>query len=76
MNHGYSERPKFGQVSWLDNEIAEISLLMPAWHAAQLLTAATAERVTVGQLLRGLIREYLAQRPAENMRQELELAAP
>jgi hypothetical protein len=76
MNHGYSERPKIGQVSWLDHEIAEVSLLLPAWHAAQLLTAATSERVTVGQLLRGLIQEYLAQRPTENTSQELELAAP
>jgi hypothetical protein len=75
MNHGYNERAKIGQVSWLDHEIAEVSLLMPAWHAAQLLTAATAERVTVGQLLRGLVHEYLAQQPVENMHQELESAA-
>jgi hypothetical protein len=62
MNLGQTERPDVGQVSWLDDEVAEISLLMPAWQTAQLLDLANSHRLTVGQLLRGLVRAYLAER--------------
>ena len=62
MNLGQTERPDVGHVSWADEEFAEISLLMPAWQASQLLDLANSQRLTVGQLLRGLVRAYLAER--------------
>jgi hypothetical protein len=70
MRRIYSDRPEIGQVSWLDEEIAEISLLMPGWQAAQLVAIATRQRVTVGQLLRDLVKSYLAKRTPGNKRQE------
>jgi hypothetical protein len=36
MNTGTSDRPEVGQFSWHNEEIAEISLLVPAWEAAEL----------------------------------------
>ena len=59
-----SGRPEVGQVGWLDQEVAEISLLVPGWQAAQLVSLASSQRLTAGQLLRRLIRQYLAHRPA------------
>ena len=76
MNQGYSDRPEVGQVSWSNEEFAEVSLLLAGWQAAQLATVAAAQRVTVGQLLRGLISKYLAQRATRNKRQKMEALAP
>ena len=59
-----SGRPEVGQVGWLDQDVAEISLLVPGWQAAQLVSLANSQRLTVGQLLRRLVRRYLAHRPA------------
>jgi len=70
MSQAYSNRPEVGQVCWPNEEIAEISLLTPGWQAAQLVALATSQRVTVGQLLRGLIHKYLARRATENKRQK------
>lgn len=71
-----SDRAEIGQVSWLDEEIAEVSLLLPGWQAAQLVTIATCQRVTVGQLLRDFIKIYLAKRTPGNKRQESEVLTP
>jgi hypothetical protein len=75
VNEGFSDRPEIGQVSWPEKEIAEVSLLMCAWEAAQLVTMASVQRVTVGQLLRGLIREFLAREAGVNRHQEPEALA-
>ena len=56
-----SGRPEVGQVGWLDQEVAEISVLMPAWQTAQLLDLATSRRLTLGELLRGVVGTYLEQ---------------
>jgi hypothetical protein len=66
MNRSKTERAEVGQVTWLDEEIAEISLLLPGWQAAQLVSLATSQRATVGQFLRWLIRKHLDQRSNEN----------
>jgi hypothetical protein len=76
VSRGFSVRPEIGQVSWLETEIAEISLLLRAKEASRLAALATAQRVTVGQLLRGLVREFLAQEASVNRPQDLELLAP
>jgi hypothetical protein len=62
MSFDRSGRPEVGQVGWLDQEVAEISLLVPGWQAARLVSLAGSQRLTAGQLLRRLIRQYLVQR--------------
>jgi hypothetical protein len=61
MKPSYSDRPEIGQISWLDEEIAEVFLLLPGWQLSQLVAIASCQRVTAGQLLRHLIEIYLAQ---------------
>jgi len=43
----------------LDAEMAELTLLLPAWWLAVLETAATEQGKTPAQLVRNLIRDYL-----------------
>jgi hypothetical protein len=45
----------------VDEEMAELSLLLPGWQAAALEQSARARGMTVGQVLRGLVRDFLAQ---------------
>jgi hypothetical protein len=61
MNHGQTDRSDVSQVTWPDQEVAEISVLMPAWQTAQLLDLATSRRLTLGELLRGVVGTYLEQ---------------
>jgi hypothetical protein len=75
MNTGPSDRPQVGQVSWHEEEIAEISLLVSAWQAAELVSEAALQRMTVGQLLRSLIRQHLGQRTTEDASQAFEVLA-
>jgi hypothetical protein len=65
MKPSYCERPEVGQISWLDEEIAEVSLLLPGWQAAQLAALATRQRLTVGQLLRNLIKDLPRQEESQ-----------
>lgn len=44
----------------LDEEMTELSLLLPAGQAAQMERLAYSRDLTCGQLIRLLIREYLA----------------
>ena len=46
----------------LDCEVAELSLLLPAWQVAALEQAAQAEGITVAQLLRRAVQRTLMQR--------------
>ena len=75
-NSGPSVRPDDGQLSWRDEEVTEISLLMPAGQAAELLYLAGSRRLTVGQLLRGLVRAYLTQAGPEHLEATLGDARP
>jgi hypothetical protein len=45
-----------------DGEVAELSLLLPAWQISALEQAAQADGITVAQLLRRLVNRNLAQR--------------
>jgi hypothetical protein len=65
-----TDRPEIGQISWLDEGIAEVSPLLPGWHAPQVAAVASRQRVTVGQLLRELIKIYLAKRTRGNKRRK------
>jgi hypothetical protein len=61
MTNSSSEKPNAGHADSRGEEISEISLLVPAEQAAELLRQAAVQRITVGQLLRCLIRGYLRQ---------------
>jgi hypothetical protein len=47
------------QTYWQDARIAEFSLLLPAREIAQIERLAHSQNVTLGQLVRRLIRDYL-----------------
>ena len=59
MKIEFCEQPEVGQVRWLDKEIAELSLLLPGWQAAELESLALSRRLTMGQLIRVIVREFL-----------------
>jgi hypothetical protein len=47
---------------WQDAEIAELSLVLPAGQAAQMERLANSRNLTLGQLIRLLICDYLSDR--------------
>ena len=55
-----SEHPDLGGLHWHTDEVAEVSLLVPAGQAATLVALALSRRVSVGELLRGLINTSLS----------------
>ncbi|MFO0810879.1 MAG: hypothetical protein U0746_19800 [Gemmataceae bacterium] len=48
------------QVSRLDGEMVELSLLLPQWQVDALETAAHCRGLTAGQMLRRVINSYLS----------------
>jgi hypothetical protein len=54
-----SGHPAEVRVFWLDEEMAELSLLLPGWQAAAMEWLANSRGLTLGQLTRLLIRDYL-----------------
>jgi hypothetical protein len=57
-----AEGPSESLACWLDEEMAELSLLLSGWQAAQMERLAHSRGLTLGQLIRLLIRDYLADR--------------
>jgi hypothetical protein len=58
-----------GEVIPLDNGVAELELLLPRCEVEELEAAAYSRGMTTGQMLRGLIREFLLkQRHVQNFR--------
>jgi hypothetical protein len=54
-----------------DREVVEIPLLVPGWQVAALATAAQDRGLTAGEMLRGLLRDFIAgleQRKAKKTR--------
>jgi hypothetical protein len=45
--------------SRLDEEMAELALLLPVWQATQMERRARSRGLTLGQLIRLLIRDHL-----------------
>jgi hypothetical protein len=60
MNRDPSEAPMEDQVLWVDEAMAELSLLLPGWQAAALEQLAISWGLTLGELIRQLIRNCLA----------------
>lgn len=51
-------------VAHLDNEMVELSVLLPSWQAEALESAAQNQGLTTAQMVRFLIRDFFAQLPA------------
>jgi len=51
--------------SFLDGGLVELDLLLPAWQAEVLETAAQQQGLTTGQMLRQLVRDFCMQRELE-----------
>jgi hypothetical protein len=47
-----------GRVSRLDNEIVELSVLLPSWQVEALENAAQNQGLTTAQMVRVLIRDF------------------
>jgi hypothetical protein len=59
MSQGRSERLIDGRTCRLDEEMAELSFLLPAGQAAEMERLARSRGLTLGQLIRVLIRDHL-----------------
>jgi hypothetical protein len=53
------KRPPADRIRWLDEEIAELMLLLPGWQVMELEREASSRDLTLGQLIRGLITDHL-----------------
>jgi hypothetical protein len=60
MNQDHATSALGDRARRLDEEMAEVSLLLPVWQAAALERLARTRGLTVGHLLRLLIQDYLA----------------
>ena len=59
MSRNHAQGLVKSRICWLDAEMAELSLLLPGWQAAEMERLAHARGLTLGQLIRLLIRDYL-----------------
>jgi hypothetical protein len=59
MNHEHLPCPMKDRVVWVDEQAAELMLLLPEQQAAELERLAHSRGQTTGQLIRQLIRDFL-----------------
>jgi hypothetical protein len=59
LEHVADERLKDGVLIHLDESMVELALLLTAAHACALEAAARCRGLTVGQMLRQLVRDFL-----------------
>ena len=62
MNDEHRSCPAEDQVVWEDEQVTELRVLLPRQQAAELEKSAHSRGLTLGQLIRLLIRDYLADR--------------
>jgi hypothetical protein len=55
-----ARRSREGRACWPEEGVAELTLLLPARQAAELERLARSRGLTLGQLLRRLVRDHLA----------------
>ena len=60
MNGDASDKPRNDRIAWLDEMCVELALLVPREQVARLIRLAAARGLTVGQLIRRLLDDYLA----------------
>jgi hypothetical protein len=63
MKKAYEGLETADLISRLDGEVTEVSLLLPAGQVAALERSASSRGLTLGQLLRLLIRDHLTCQP-------------
>jgi hypothetical protein len=62
MSQSHADGPIESWTCWLDDEMAELSFLLPGWQASEMERLARTCGLTLAQLLRLLIRDYLTDR--------------
>jgi hypothetical protein len=67
-NQHRSARPAEDRVFWFDEEMAELSLLLPGRQAAALERLANSRGLTLGRLIRLLIGDCLARQEIPEIR--------
>jgi hypothetical protein len=67
MSQNHAGCPIASRISYLDEEMAELSLFLPAEQVAQMESLASSRNMTLGQLIRLLVRNYLSDRTATGL---------
>jgi len=62
MSREHAGGPIESQTCWWDEEMVELSLLLLDWQVVQMEGVAHSQGLTLGQLIRLLISDYLADR--------------
>lgn len=63
LNHReHAGGPIESRACWRDEELTELSLLLPSWQIVEMERLAHSRGLTLGQLIRLFIRDYLADR--------------
>jgi hypothetical protein len=62
MSREHARGPIESRTCWRDEEMMELSMLLPSWQVVEMEGVAHSRGLTVGQLIRQLIRDYLADR--------------
>lgn len=62
---GMTNRVDESELAYLDSEVVELALLLPAWQAQALANAASRRGMTAGQMLRRVIGELLKSQPRD-----------
>ena len=75
MSQDHAEEPIKGW-PWLNQEMVELSLLLPSWQASEMESLAHSRGLTLGQLIRLLIRDCLTDRAALGSVKERQVVGP
>ena len=76
MTRDHAEGPMKSRICWLDEQMAEVSLLLPGWQAVEMERLAHSRGLTLGQLIRLLIRDCLTDRAALGSVKERQVVGP
>jgi hypothetical protein len=63
MSREHAGGPIENRTCMRDEEMTELSLLLPSWQVVEMEGEAHSRGLTLGQLIRLLVRDYLADRP-------------
>ena len=75
MSQDHAEEPIKGW-TWPKQEMVELSLLLPSWQASEMESLAHSRGLTLGQLIRLLIRDCLTDRAALGSVKERQVVGP
>jgi hypothetical protein len=62
MSREHAGVPIERRTCWWDEDMTELSLLLPSWQVVEMEGVAHSRGLTVGHLIRLLIRDYLTDR--------------